>query len=95
MPDESQAAPQSNPLDSVEITLKLPVVAVNAILTTLAKLPYEQSAALIFAIRQQGDPQTEAARQALATSQALPPGTIMASAVNANRKARRKAAKKH
>lgn len=86
MPDESQAAPQSNPLDSVEITLKLPVVAVNAILTTLAKLPYEQSAALIFAIRQQGDPQIEAARQALAA----PPQVV----VPANRNARRKTASK-
>ena len=66
------------------LDLKLPVAIVNQILFVLAKLPYEQTAATIAAIRQQGDPQVDAARKALAMA---PPPPANA---NANRKAAKK-----
>ena len=60
------APPQENPIDNVVLDLKLPVIVVNQILLALSKLPYDQVAGSIVAIRQQGDPQVDAARAALA-----------------------------
>lgn len=79
---------QEDPINAVPINLQLPVSIVNQILFVLAKLPYEQTAGTIAAIRQQGDPQVDAARKALAMAPPSPPPA------NANRRARRKAAKK-
>lgn len=78
---------QEDPINAVPINLQLPVSIVNQILFVLAKLPYEQTAGTIAAIRQQGDPQVDAARKALAMAPPSPPA-------NDNRRARRKAAKK-
>ena len=88
MTDQSQApaAPQENPLDNVPIKLELPVIVVNTILMALAKFPYDQVAGAIVAIRQQGDPQVDAARMALAAPPAPP--------ANTNRKGRRAAKSK-
>lgn len=81
MTDQVQAnPPQENPIDKAEITLKLPVVNINQILFALAQLPYAQVAGTIAAIRQQGDPQVELARQALAAT----------SSANGNHRTRRK-----
>lgn len=44
-------------LNSIEITLKLPLGAVNGILAMLGKAPFEQVADLIQAIREQAIPQ--------------------------------------
>lgn len=77
---------QEDPLNNVPIKLELPVIAVNMILTMLSQLPYAQSANVITAIRQQGDPQVAAAREVLAAAAAPP--------MPANRKSRRAAAAK-
>lgn len=42
---------------NVSITLKLPLPAVNAIMAALGKMPFEQVADLVQAIREQAIPQ--------------------------------------
>ena len=42
---------------NVNITLKLPLNAVNTVMTALGKLPFEQVADLVQAIREQAIPQ--------------------------------------
>lgn len=42
---------------NVNITLKLPLPAVNAIMAALGKMPFEQVADLVQAIREQAIPQ--------------------------------------
>lgn len=87
MTEQAQAPqPPEDPINSVPIDLKLPVGSVNLILFAVSKLPYDQAAGTIAAIRQQGDPQVTAAREALAKAAAAPPA--------ANRNARRKTASK-
>lgn len=86
--DQAQA-PQEDPINAVEVILKLPVSIVNLILFAVAKLPYEQAAGTIAAIRQQGDPQVNAARAALSVS----PAPAMGLPAIANRKIRRGAKK--
>jgi hypothetical protein len=46
----------------MQIKLDLHLDVVNAVLTALAKLPYEQSAPVINLIQQQAGPQVEAAQ---------------------------------
>lgn len=48
----------------MQIKLDLHLDVVNAVLTALAKLPYEQSAPVINIIQQQAGPQVEAAQAA-------------------------------
>ncbi len=48
----------------MNLTITLPVDAVNAILRSLGRLPYDESAPLIVAITKQANQQIEAARQA-------------------------------
>ena len=86
MTEQVQAPPQEDPINSVPIDLKLPVGIVNLILFAVSKLPYEQAAATIAAIRAQGDSQVDAARMALAAPPAPP--------ANTNRKGRRAAKSK-
>lgn len=86
MTEQVQAPPQEDPINNVLVDLKLPVGMVNLILFAVSKMPYDQSASTITAIRQQGDPQVTKAREELTKAQAAP-------AANANRNARRKAAK--
>ena len=54
----------------MQIKLDLHIDVVNAVLTALAKLPYEQSAPVINIIQQQAGPQVEAA-QAAAQAEAV------------------------
>jgi len=46
----------------MQIKLDLHIDVVNAVLTALAKMPYEQSAPVINLIQQQAGPQVEAAQ---------------------------------
>lgn len=67
MTDQTQTAPQIDP--QTPVTLTLDVGAVNGIIIALAKLPYEQTAGLIDAIRAQAvaqiqKPQVEEAGEA-------------------------------
>ncbi len=55
----------------MQIKLDLHLDVVNAVLTALAKMPYEQSAPVINLIQQQAGPQVEAAQAEAAANPAV------------------------
>lgn len=66
----------------MNLTINLPIPAVQLILDALAKLPYEQSAPVIREIEQQGTAQIQAAQQAQSESppEAKPEAEVEAAA---------------
>jgi hypothetical protein len=61
---------------NTQIELKLPLGAVNMVLSALAKAPYEQVADLVQAIKEQAIPQVPVPEQAAVSADAEPEVTV-------------------